>query len=401
MSREHRVLRGRTSHSSATGLSITLPTAEGGLEPYQVGGPRTRATSGPPVSRIAYAAAHVVADPLAGNGPGEPARLDWDATLRFRRHLWSYGLRVADAMDTAQRNMGLDWPATRELIRRSAAEAGAYGDPAELIACGAGTDHVPGAQTLAEIVAAYTEQIETVRDAGAGVIIMASRQLAGAARGPDDYHAVYDELLSQADRPVILHWLGEMFDPALAGYWGSSDVDEATEHLLALIRDHAADIDGVKVSLLDADHEVRLRAALPDGVKLYTGDDFNYPDLIASGSHALLGVFDPIAPAAAAALQAFDAGDLAGYEAILAPTVPLSRKIFETPTYHYKTGIVFLAWLAGHQNAFTMVNGAQSARSVVHLAEVFRLADAAGLLPDPDLAVRRMRTLLAVHGVER
>ncbi|GAA2099140.1 dihydrodipicolinate synthase family protein [Actinomadura alba] len=398
---ESRAPRGEAFRSPAAGLSINLPTAGGSLEPYKVGGPDNRAASGPPVSRIAYAAAHVVADPRAGNGPGEAARLDWDATLRFRRHLWSYGLRVADAMDTAQRNMGLDWPATRELIRRSTAETTAYGDPAELIACGAGTDHAPGARTLPEIVAAYSEQIETVRDAGAGVIVMASRQLARAAQGPDDYHAVYDELLSQADRPVILHWLGEMFDPALAGYWGSPDVGEATKHFLTLIHDHARAVDGVKVSLLDADHEVRLRAALPDGVRLYTGDDFNYPELIASGSDALLGVFDPIAPAAAAALQALDAGDLAGYDAILAPTVPLARKIFEAPTYHYKTGIVFLAWLAGHQDAFTMVNGAQSARSIVHLAEVFRLADAAGLLPDPDLAVRRMRSLLAVHGLER
>jgi hypothetical protein len=395
----------RAPHATAfrpryAGPSLALPTADGTLETYKVGGPQTRATSGPPISRIAYAAAHVVADPLAGNIPGAPAAVDWDATLRFRRHLWSYGLRVADAMDTAQRNMGLDWAATRELIRRSTAEAKAYGDPAELIACGAGTDHVPGAATLRNIVGAYTEQIETVRAAGAGVIVMASRQLARAAQSPDDYRAVYGELLSRADRPVILHWLGEMFDPALAGYWGSPDVDEATGHFLTLIRDHAAKVDGVKVSLLDADHEVRLRAALPEGVKLYTGDDFNYPELIASGSDALLGIFDAIAPVAAAALHALDDGDMAAYDELFAPTVPLSRKIFETPTFHYKTGIVFLAWLAGHQDSFTMVNGAQSARSIVHLAEVFRLADAAGLLPDPDLAARRMRALLTVHGVD-
>ncbi|MCW2904313.1 MAG: hypothetical protein JWO67_6578 [Streptosporangiaceae bacterium] len=384
-----------------TGPAVTLPTAEGELETYRLGGSKTRAVSGFPTSRIAYAAAHVVADPLAWNGPGAPASVDWDATLRFRRHLWSHGLRVADAMDTAQRNMGLDWAATKELIARSTAEAKAYGDPAELIACGAGTDHTPAAATLPEIVAAYTEQIEVVRAAGAGVIIMASRQLAAAADGPDDYHAVYGRLLSQVDRPVILHWLGEMFDPSLAGYWGSANVEEATDQLLTLIRDHASKVDGVKVSLLDADHEVRLRAALPEGVRLYTGDDFNYPELIASGSDALLGVFDPIAPVAAAALHALDQGDTAGYVELFAPTVPLARKIFETPTYHYKTGIVFLAWLAGHQDAFTMVNGAQSARSLVHLAEVFRLADAAGLLPDPEQAARRMRSLLAVHGVEQ
>ena len=393
-------------------MKITLPRGDGGLETYEPLGPSawatgsrpsvTGSTSTPPTSRVAYAAAHVVADPLADNTPGAPAALDWDATLRFRRHLWSYGLRVADAMDTAQRNMGLDWPATRELIQRSAAEAKAYGNPAELLACGAGTDHLPPAAapyTLDEIIAAYADQAEVVGGAGATVILMASRQLAAAARGPEDYHAVYGELLRQTDRPVILHWLGEMFDPHLAGYWGSRDIAAATTALLELIRGHAAKIDGVKVSLLDADHEVRLRAALPAGVRLYTGDDFNYPALIASGSHALLGIFDAIAPAAAAALAALDANDEEAYDAIFGRTVPLARKIFEAPTYHYKTGLVFLSWLAGHQDAFVMVNGAQAARSLPHLADVFRLADAAGLLPDPELAVRRMRSLLAVYGV--
>ncbi|WP_407674399.1 dihydrodipicolinate synthase family protein [Nonomuraea glycinis] len=363
----------------------------------------------PATSRVVYAAAHVVADPLGDNTPGSPAAVDWDATLRFRRHLWSYGLRVADAMDTAQRNMGLDWAATRELIRRSAAEARAFGDPAELVACGAGTDHAPEAADLDAITAAYAEQLETVQSTGAGIIIMASRQLARVARGPKDYHQVYGKLFGLADRPVILHWLGEMFDPQLAGYWGSRAVPAATEAFLELIHAHAPLVDGVKVSLLDEEHEVGLRAALPAGVRLYTGDDFNYPSLIRSGSHALLGIFDAIAPAAAAALRALDsaeaAGDeadrdrlLAAYDEILAPTVPLSRKIFETPTYNYKTGIVFLAWLNGHQDAFTMVNGAQSARSLTHLAEVFRLADQAGLLADQERAVHRMKALLAVHG---
>ncbi|MEV4803442.1 dihydrodipicolinate synthase family protein [Nonomuraea sp. NPDC049421] len=366
--------------------------------------------SAPASGRIAYAAAHVVADPLGDNTPGSPAAVDWDATLRFRRHLWSHGLRVADAMDTAQRNMGLDWAATQQLIRRSAAEARAFGDPATLVSCGAGTDHAPGAADLDAITGAYAEQIETVQSAGAGVIIMASRQLAAVASGPQDYHRVYGKLFGLADRPVILHWLGEMFDPNLAGYWGSPDVDAATNAFLELIHAHAAQVDGVKVSLLDEDHEVRLRAALPEGVKLYTGDDFNYPSLIRSGSHALLGIFDAIAPAAAAALRTLDAAEsaddaaererlLTAYDEILAPTVTLSRKIFEAPTYHYKTGIVFLAWLNGHQDAFAMVNGAQSARSLLHLSEVFRLADQAGLLGDQELAVRRMRALLAVNGL--
>ncbi|MGN9782864.1 dihydrodipicolinate synthase family protein [Nonomuraea sp. ZG12] len=363
----------------------------------------------PATSRVVYAAAHVVADPLGDNTPGSPAAVDWEATLRFRRHLWSHGLRVADAMDTAQRNMGLDWAATRELIGRSAAEARAFGDPAELLACGAGTDHAPDAADLDAITAAYAEQLETVQSTGAGVIIMASRQLARVAAGPEDYHQVYGRLFGLAERPVILHWLGEMFDPQLAGYWGSRDVPAATEAFLELIHAHAPMVDGVKVSLLDEEHEVGLRAALPAGVRLYTGDDFNYPSLIRSGSHALLGIFDAIAPAAAAALRVLDAAEaardeagrdrlLAAYDEILAPTVPLSRKIFETPTYNYKTGIVFLAWLNGHQDAFTMVNGAQSARSLTHLAEVFRLADQAGLLADQELAVHRMKALLAVHG---
>lgn len=387
--------------------TIDLP----GIGAYTLREPVTWEAPGkPPAGRVVYAAAHVVADPLGDNTPGSPAAVDWDATLRFRRHLWSHGLRVADAMDTAQRNMGLDWAATKELIRRSAAEARSYGDPATLVACGAGTDHAPQAADLNTITAAYAEQIETVQSAGAGVIVMASRQLARVAAGPQDYHQVYGKLFGLAERPVILHWLGEMFDPQLAGYWGSGDVAAATESFLELIHAHAAMVDGVKVSLLDEEHEVGLRAALPEGVRLYTGDDFNYPSLIKSGSHALLGIFDAIAPAATAALQALDAAEsaedddeaarnLARYDEIFAPTVPLSRKIFETPTYNYKTGIVFLAWLNGHQDAFAMVNGAQSARSLRHLAEVFRLADQAGLLSDQELAVGRMKALLAVNGL--
>ncbi len=379
---------------------IALPTAAGTLENYAphppVAWPRAGAA---PRSRVAYAAAHVVADPFGDNVPGAPAAIDWAATLRFRHHLWAQGLRVADAMDTAQRGMGLDWAATRELIRRSAAEAAAVGDTAALLACGAGADQAPDAATLDDVVAAYLEQIEVVREAGATVILMASRRLAALAEGPDDYHAVYGRLFQEVDRPVILHWLGDMFDPALTGYWGSPDLDKATESVLALIADHADKVDGVKVSLLDEAREVAIRAALPDGVRLYTGDDYNYPALIASGSHALLGIFDAIAPAAAAALHALDAGDFARYAEVFEATVPLARKIFEPPTYHYKTGLVFLSWLAGHQDAFAMVGGQQSARSIVHLAEVFRLADQAGLLPDSDLAERRMRSLLATLGV--
>ncbi|MFD7416719.1 dihydrodipicolinate synthase family protein [Kitasatospora purpeofusca] len=360
--------------------------------------PRLPPTTGAPTGRVVYAAAHVVADPLGDNAPGAPAAVDWDTTLAFRRHLWSLGLGVADAMDTAQRGMGLDWPATRELITRSGAEARATGG---LLACGAGTDQLaPGTHTLDTVTAAYEEQLDVVESAGARPILMASRALAAAARGPEDYLRVYGRIIGQAERPVILHWLGEMFDPALSGYWGSTDLDAATATVLELIGEHADRVDGIKVSLLDADREVALRRALPAGVRLYTGDDFHYPELIRGDEHghsdALLGVFDPIAPVAAAALHALDAGDLDRYDALFAPTLPLARHLFAAPTYHYKTGIVLLAWLAGHQDHFTMVGGAQSGRSVPHLVELFRLADAAGVLPDPELAADRMRRFLAV-----
>ncbi|RKE22917.1 dihydrodipicolinate synthase family protein [Streptomyces sp. TLI_171] len=356
---------------------------------------------GPSSSRVAFAAAHVVADPLGGNAPGAPAAVDWETTLAFRHRLWSLGLGVADAMDTAQRGMGLDWTATRELIVRAGAEAKAVGGR---LACGAGTDQLSSVDvSLAAVTAAYEEQLAVVEGSGAQPILMASRALAASASGPEDYLAVYGRLIEQSERPVILHWLGEMFDPALAGYWGSADVDAAAETVLELIRSHPGRVDGVKVSLLDAGREVALRRELPAGVRLYTGDDFNYPELVRGDglghSDALLGVFDPIAQVAAAALQALDAGDLARYDALFAPTVPLARHLFAAPTFHYKTGIVFLAWLCGHQDHFTMVAGAQSGRSVSHLLELFRLADAAGVLADPELAAGRMREFLALAGV--
>jgi hypothetical protein len=353
-------------------------------------------------SRIAYAAAHVVADPGADNAAGRPAVLDWDATLRFRHHLWSLGFGVADAMDTAQRGMGLDWAATQELIRRSGKEArsvDAHNVPA-LLACGAGTDQLSaGPQDLSAIRAAYREQIDVVQEAGARVILMASRALAASARSADDYMSIYSELLEQSENPVILHWLGAMFDPALAGYWGSDDVETATATVLALIRANPAKVDGIKVSLLDADHEVRLRRALPEGVRLYTGDDFHYPALIKGDalghSDALLGIFDGIARPAARALQALDRGDLDAYDALMEPTVALSRHIFRTPTFHYKTGLVFLAYLNGHQDHFRMVGGQETGRDAAHLRELHRLALPAGVLDDPDLAAARLSAVLA------
>jgi len=338
-------------------------------------------------SRTAYAAAPVVADPQAENIPGAPAVLDWDSTLRFRRHLWSLGFGVAEAMDTAQRGMGLDYPATRELIRRSAAEARAAGGR---IVAGVGTDQLPpGPASIDDIRKAYAEQLDDVQQAGAVPVLMCSRHLAAAASGADDYRRVYGELIAQADRPVLLHWLGEAFDPSLAGYWGGKDT------VLEIITEHASRIDGIKMSLLDAGKEIDLRRQLPAGVRMYTGDDFHYPQLIKGDeqgySHALLGVLAVIAAPAAAALQALDDGDTAMYDRILAPTVPLARHLFAAPTYHYKTGIVFLNWLAGHQDHFVMVGGAQAGRSPRHLATLVRLAEQAGVLPDPDLAAARER----------
>jgi dihydrodipicolinate synthase/N-acetylneuraminate lyase len=311
------------------------------------------------VTRVAFAAAHVAAD--------EHGEIDWEATLAFRRHLWDHGLGVAEAMDTAQRGMGLDWPAARELVRRTAAERGGR------LAAGAGTDHAEP-RTLADVRAAYEHQCEFVESTGAQVIVMASRALAALATSADDYREVYGAVLRQLERPAILHWLGEMFDPALAGYWGGDEV------VLDIIAAHAEKVDGIKVSLLDAAREVAIRERLPEGVRLYTGDDLNYPELIASGSDALLGIFDPIAPAAAAALQALEAGDRAAYDRILAPTVPLARKLFEPPTFNYKTGIVYLAWINGHQEHFRMLGGMETARSAEHLAEVKQLAERAGLV---------------------
>ena len=381
---------------------LRLPAADGRLVPYEPPAetPAYAPAAAPPRSRIAYAATHVVADPLAANGPGAPATVDWDATLAYRRHLWAHGLGVADPLDTAQRGMGLDWAATRELIGRAGAEARATGG---LLACGAGTDQLPpGPARLADVIAAYEEQCEVVEAAGANVVLMASRALAAAARAPEDYAQVYGRVLSQLSAPAILHWLGPMFDPQLDGYWSPTapeDLDAAAEVCLAIIAEHADRIDGIKVSLLDAGREVALRERLPPGVRLYTGDDFHYPELIAGGSDALLGVFDAIAPAAAAALGALDDGDEARYEALFAPTVPLARELFSEPTSHYKTGIVFLAWLAGHQDHFRMVGGMESARPVAHLARLFVLADRAGLLGDRERAAERMRLVLALAGV--
>ena len=383
--------------------TLNLPIAGGRLAPYATKPPRSFPAAKPPFNRIAYAAAHVVADPLADRDPWLDAAIDWERTVAFRRHLWSLGLGVAEAMDTAQRGMGMDWKASLELIRRSLDAAKDF--PGALIGCGVGTDHLePGANvTIDDVIRAYEEQCAAVEKLGGRVVLMASRALVKAARSPDDYVKVYGRVLGQVKEPVIIHWLGEMFDPALDGYWGHKDHMQAMDVAVDVIAANAKRVDGVKISLLDKDKEIAMRRRMPEGVRMYTGDDFNYAELIAGDNYgysdALLGIFDAIAPAAAAALGAFTRGDAKSFHDILAPTVPLSRHIFKAPTRFYKTGVVFMAYLNGLQDHFTLVGGQESARSTLHLAELFRLADTAGLLSDPDKAATRMRVVMASRGV--
>jgi hypothetical protein len=399
-------------------LSIQLPSRTGALQTYALRGstpPKPR--PGVKFNRIAYSAAHVVAQPLAAIDPWLQCALDWDATIAYRQHLWSLGLGVAEAMDTAQRGMGLDWPTSLELIRRSLDAARDF--PGALVASGCGTDHLllEDVKTVEDVIHGYEGQMEAIEKIGGKLIIMASRALARVAKSPADYERVYDRILSQAKQPVLLHWLGDMFDPALKGYWGTDDVDKAMDTAIGIINAHPSKVDGIKISLLDKDKEIAMRRRLPatggadgNGVRMYTGDDFNYAELIAGDgfgndtvhgqSDALLGIFDAIAPAARAALGELAQGNLDKFHAILGPTVPLSRHIFAAPTRFYKTGVVFMAWLNGHQSHFIMVGGQQSTRSLLHLCELFRLADAANLLEHPDLAVHRMKTMLALHGIE-
>ncbi|MEM1361320.1 MAG: dihydrodipicolinate synthase family protein [Pseudomonadota bacterium] len=381
--------------------TLVLPDENAQLVPFTLApGPAPVASGG--WTRIAYAAAHVVSDPLADCDPWLDTAVDWDRTLAFREHLWSLGFGVAEAMDTAQRGMGFDWPSSLDLIRRSQEVAKAGG---HLIASGAGTDHLAADHetSLEDVIAAYEEQCEAVEATGSRVILMASRALTAVAKSPDDYARVYSRVLSGLTQPAILHWLGEMFDPALEGYWGSPDHMAAMETCLQVIEANAAKIDGIKISLLSAEKEITMRRRLPKNVKMYTGDDFNYPDLIAGDelghSHALLGIFDPIAGAAARALTALGAANDPAYHSAFDPTVPLSRHIFKSPTRFYKTGVVFLAYLNGHQDHFTMIGGQESARSTLHLASIVRLASAAGLFTDPEEAAERARRVFAARGV--
>lgn len=387
---------------------LTLPTDDARLEPYRLTGtPLVPRAPRIPLTRTAFAAAHVVSDPLRERSPWDtrPA-VDWDATLAFRSQLWDQGLHLAEAMDTAQRGMGVDWPTALDLIQRTMRVAKAH-PMRPRVACGAGTDHIPlqDLTTPDGILSAYTEQADAIEAAGGQLILMASRAFTAINASQDTYHHVYRRLIDQAKDPVILHWLGPMFDPALSGYWGSPDVAQASNFVLGLIAENPSKVDGIKISLLDQTHEEEFRAKLPGHVHLYTGDDFNYAPLIEGNgthfSHALLGIFAAIAPAASQALEALAEGDTLTYHELLAPTVPLSREIFRAPTRFYKAGIAYLSWLNGHQKHFIMPAGFQSSRDITHYAQVFRLADQAGLLSRPDLAEARMRTLLSLHGIDQ
>lgn len=385
-------------------LKIQLPNGSGTTADYVLSGvPIVAPSSSPTFNRIAYAAAHVVSDPLRDTQPWGASAIDWDATMAFRHHLWSLGFKIAEAMDTAQRGMGVDWAGARELIRRSLAEARTF-DGADL-ACGAGTDQLApeDARSLHDVIDAYETQIGFVEAEGGRAVMMASRALARVARSADDYRMVYGEILRQSGNKVVLHWLGDMFDPQLAGYWGSPAFEQALETVLAIISDNKKKVEGIKISLLDNAKEIELRKRLPEGVLCFTGDDFNYAELIEGDgerySHALLGIFDAVAPSASKALAHLAKGETQAFRDVIEPTVPLSRKIFEAPTQYYKAGVVFLAWLNGHQSHFTMPAGLQSARGIVHYADIFRLADRANVLDKPELAVSRMKSLLQVYGV--
>lgn len=381
-------------------MKIALPDASGKITDYALTGtPIPPTAMGANPARVVFSAAHVVADPFTANDPSGPATIDWEKTMEFRHYLAGLGMGIAEAMDTAQRGMGLDWPKALELITRTKAEL-----PDALVYNGCGTDQLnpADAATIDDVRAAYFEQIEAIQKVGGQLILMASRAMAKVAARPDDYVGLYRDILNASDEPAILHWLGDMFDPALSGYWGTDTFENALDTVVAIIEENAAKVDGIKISLLDKDKEILLRNRLPDGVKMYTGDDFNYPELIAGDedgfSHALLGIFDPLAPAAAYAVNKLGEGDRDAFHATLDPTVPLARLIFRAPTQYYKTGVVFLAWLNGFQDHFIMLGGAQAMRPLPYFVDCFKMAEQNGLLRDPDMAVERMKSLLAVYG---
>lgn len=383
-------------------MDIRLPaTATGSIEIYtMVANPVAPEAPPTPSPRRFIAAAHIVADPFSPGDPSTTNSIDWDATLRFRRHLDSLGLSIAEAMDTAQRGMGLVWPQALDLVKNTLKEI-----EGKRVYSGCGTDdlRIDRPRDLEDVVRQYLAQAYELQKVGSRIILMCSRDLCRLARSAKDYVDVYGRVLAECDEPVVLHWLGPMFDPELSGYWGAHEFEAAASTVLEIIEGNPNKVDGIKVSLLDKDKEINLRRRLPHGVVMYTGDDFNYPDLIAGDethlSHALLGIFDPIAPLLPAALNRLASNDTAGFLKTLEPTLPLARHIFQAPTKYYKSGVVFIAWLNGFQDHFVMVHGAQGMRSLPHYVECFRMADGAGLLNDPVLAKSRMQDFLRLYGV--
>ena len=381
---------------------LLLPIADGTLARVDLAEPAALITaSTPPTSRAVYAAAHVVADPLHACDPLPGVeQIDWEATLELRRRLWSLGLGVAESMDTAQRGMGLNWDGARELALRTLADAKDRGGE---VVVGIATDQInsPTAD-LAQIRDAYLDQMNDIESAGGSVVMMASRHLARAAKTPDDYFTVYDEVLAQATRPVILHWLGAMFDPALSGYWGYDEPKAAMGGVVDIIGAHVDKVRGIKVSLLDAALETMLREMIPAPARVFTGDDFNYVDLIAGDgtrhSEALLGAFAAVPRFASAAFARLDADDVEGFRRVLEPTVPLSRLVFAAPTQYYKVGVAWLTYLDGGQDHFRMIGGFETGRNLLHLAELVRAAGAIGLFADPELTARRTTAFFAAQG---
>lgn len=384
--------------------TLRLPETGGGMRTHVMREPAVFEKHPRPfTSRTVLAAPHVVADVRAEYTPGVAPPVDWESTMAFRRHLWSYGIGVAEGMDTSERGVGgLMWPQAQELIALGIEEAAAAGGA---IVCGAGTDQISSAQpSLEHVIDAYLEQTSYIEGRGGATVIRASHALVAAAKSDEDYLKVYGTVLASLERPAIVHWLGTVFDPTLAGYWGHDDVRAAMRVVLEMAHSNVDSLRGIKFSLLDDELESEFRRLVPPSVQVFTGDDYGYTQLLLGDSehhsHGLLGVLDPIAPIASAAFAALDQGDESSFTETMDATIPFAVKMFEPPAASYKVGVVFTAWLSGHQEHFRMVTGREGMRSLQHLTDLFVLADALGLYPDPELAAHRMRILLAMGGVE-
>jgi hypothetical protein len=402
-------------------MIVQLPNLRGTPRPYRLRPAFTAAPvpgTRPCFSRLAYAAAHVVAKPANGAAaadPRSPDSVDWDATLRFRRHLWHLGFGIAEAMDTAQREI-LGWENAARLLDMTLADARA--EPGRGVIGGAGTDTLAtSTPTLRQVIDAYVAQAEFIHERGGRVILFPTHFLPRHFPAPGHYLEVYRAVTQEVSKPVFLHWLGDMFAPALRGYFPGDSFRRITQDNPKVL--------GVKLSLLDQRLEEAIRRRIaPQGQVVLTGDDFNFPALIRGGkgagdgrgfqsrafhfegrgfpvgdySHGLLGIFDGIARVASRALICLAQGDAREYDRLMAPTVPLSRHIFKAPTQHYKAGLVFLAYLNGHQSHFHLLADAEQRRDMAHYVELFKLANAAGVLDDPESAYERFQPVLRNAG---